>query len=133
MKAYGIPRTMAIEYADRSDCALYGLKGYRTYQKHSSRRIWKKKERLAAKKGIQKELTQLWIDADADEFEASNPYDYDTPYGDYDDWNDDIYADMYEWVDFPRYTAKEFEDDELLGYRDEDWEEGDMERDYQIF
>lgn len=78
MKAYGIPRRLEIQYPDLADISLYGLSApdrcARAYRgKKSSLRIWKKKERLAAKKGIQRELIQLRVDVDADEFEASNP------------------------------------------------------------
>lgn len=69
MKGYGLPRNLDVQSPDCADISLYGLKSsFYSFAKHGkdrkgmkpsakarARRIWKKKERLAAKRNISKE------------------------------------------------------------------------------
>lgn len=54
MKGYGLPRNNDVEYPDKGDIALYGLKGAKldSARKKRARRIWKKKAR---REGAKKE------------------------------------------------------------------------------
>ena len=70
MKAYGLPRDLDIEFPDLADIHSYGLKSSRgrlpgkggdiknsfrrPATKRATRRIWKKKARLAAKRELRK-------------------------------------------------------------------------------
>jgi len=71
MRGYGLPRDNDVEYPDIADIQLYGLKSCtgndpngrdfksttrKAKNRQSSRRIWKKKERLLAKKDIREEV-----------------------------------------------------------------------------
>jgi len=60
MHGYGLPRTLELEFPDRADICLYGLKGFKVHskRKQASRRIWKKRYRLKVKNMIKKEVTK---------------------------------------------------------------------------
>jgi hypothetical protein len=70
MKAYGLPRDLDVEFPDLADIRYYGLKSsrsrlpgkggdiknsfHRSAAKRATRRIWKKRARLAAKRKLQR-------------------------------------------------------------------------------
>ena len=71
MKAYGVPRTLDVEYPDLLDISNYGLKtstgqlkskggDYRgstkTKKRNTNRRLWKKIERQKSKRELQGEF-----------------------------------------------------------------------------
>jgi hypothetical protein len=56
MKAYGLPRTLDIQYPDLHTFWYFGLKGYPIENKKKTRRIWKKRERARMARELQREM-----------------------------------------------------------------------------